>query len=58
LATIHVEGATFWFLISLLFFVLLLFAGYGIWCVVLFGMLTPKSKVSGGALLPRFSLLL
>jgi hypothetical protein len=29
----------------------LLFVGYGIWCVVLRGMLVPKLEVGGGALL-------
>jgi hypothetical protein len=32
----------------------LLFAGYGIWCVILHGMPMPKSKVGGGALLGFF----
>jgi hypothetical protein len=50
LAIIHVRGATFCFLMSLLFFVFLLFAGYRIWCVVFHRMLTPRSKVCGEVL--------
>jgi hypothetical protein len=34
---------------SLLFFVFLLFVSYGIWGVVLHGMLMPISNASGGA---------
>jgi hypothetical protein len=34
----------------------LLFAGYGIWCVVLHGMLALGSEVGGGTLLLRFFL--
>jgi hypothetical protein len=34
----------------------LLFACYGIWCVVLHGMLVPGSEVGGGTLLLRFFL--
>jgi hypothetical protein len=41
---------------SLLFFVFLLFAGYGIWGVVLHGMLVPRSDAGGGALFLRFLL--
>jgi hypothetical protein len=48
--------AAFFFLMSLLFFVFLLFANYGIWCVNFHGMLAPKSKVGGGMLLLRFAL--
>jgi hypothetical protein len=36
--------------------VFLLFVGYGIWCVVFHGMSALKLKVGGGALLPKFSL--
>jgi len=36
--------------------VFLLFAGYGIWCVVLHGMPMPKLKIGGGVLLLGFSL--
>ncbi len=55
---IHVRGGVaFCFLMSLLFSVFLLFASYGIWCVALCGMSTPKSKVGGGMLLLGFSLL-
>ncbi len=50
LAIIHVRGASFCFLISLLFFVFLLFAGYKIWCVVFHRMSTPRSKVGGETL--------
>jgi hypothetical protein len=57
LTIIDVKGTTFCFLISLLVFVFLLFVGYGIWCVVLHGMLAPRLEVGGGTLLPRFSLL-
>jgi len=52
----HFRGAAFCLSMSLLFFVFFLFAGYGIWGVVLHGMSTPKSDVSGGMLLPRFFL--
>jgi hypothetical protein len=34
----------------------LLFAGYGIWCVVFHGMSTLGLGVGGGTLFPRFSL--
>jgi hypothetical protein len=54
LAISHVKGAAFCFLMSLLFFVFLLFASYGIWCVVLHGMMSLKSKVDGGTLFRRF----
>jgi hypothetical protein len=40
----------------LIFHVFLLFTGYGIWGVVLHGMLMPISNVGGGALLPKFIL--
>jgi hypothetical protein len=57
LAIIHVKGAAFCFLVSLLFYFILLFIGYGIWCVVLLAMPTPISKVGRGELLFRFSFL-
>jgi hypothetical protein len=53
---IHDKGVAFCFLMSLLFYVFLLFVGYGIWCVVLHGMLAPKLKVDGGTLFFGFSL--
>jgi hypothetical protein len=34
----------------------LLFVGYGIWCVVLHGMLALRSEVNGGTLFFRFFL--
>jgi hypothetical protein len=36
--------------------VFLLFVGYGVWCVVLHGMPTPKLEVGGEVLLLGFSL--
>ncbi len=42
---IHVRGATFCLLMSLLFFVFLLFASYGIWCDFFHGMLAPILEV-------------
>jgi len=57
LKIIHVRGVAFCFLMSLLFFVFLLFASYKIWCVVFHRMSTPKSRVGGEMLLPRFYLL-
>jgi hypothetical protein len=44
LAISHFRGAVFYFLMSLLLFVFLLFAGYGIWGVVLHEMLALKSN--------------
>jgi hypothetical protein len=38
------------------FLVLLLFASYGIWCVVIHGILAPKSKVGGGTMFHGFFL--
>jgi hypothetical protein len=57
LAIIHVRGDAFCFLMSLLFYVFLLFASYGIWCVVIHGMSMFKLEVGGGMLLPGFFLL-
>lgn len=54
LVIIHVRRAAFCFLMSLLFYVFLLFVGYGIWCVVLHGMSTPKLEVDGGTLFQDF----
>jgi hypothetical protein len=56
LAMCHFRRVAFCFLMSLLFFVFLLFVGYEIWGVVFHGTLTPRSDVDGGALLPRFLL--
>jgi hypothetical protein len=55
LAINHFRGVAFCFLMSLFFFVFLLFASYGIWGVVLQGMSTPISNDGGGALLLRFT---
>jgi hypothetical protein len=52
----HFRGTPFCFLMFLLFDVLLLFIGYGIWGVVLHGMLDPRSNASGGTLLLEFIL--
>jgi hypothetical protein len=41
---------------SLLFYVFLLFIGYGIWGVVLHGVLAPRLDVGGGTLLLGFLL--
>jgi hypothetical protein len=43
--------AAFCFLMSLVFFVFLLFVGYGIWGVFFHVMLAPRSNVGGGTLL-------
>ncbi len=56
LAINHFRGVTFCFLMSLPFDVFLLFACYGIWDVVLHGMLVPRSNVHGGTLLLGFLL--
>jgi hypothetical protein len=45
-----------WCLCYFILFLFLLFASYGIWCVVFHGMLTPKSEVGGGLLFSRFAL--
>jgi len=46
----HIREAAFCFLMSLLFFVFLLFVGYGIWGVVFHGMLASTSNADGGVL--------
>jgi hypothetical protein len=56
LAINHFRGAAFYFLMSLLFSGFLLFAGYGIWGVVLHGMSVPRSNIGGRALLLGFLL--
>jgi len=56
LAISHFRGAAFCFLMFLLFFVCLLFVGYGIRGVVFHGMLGPKLDVGGGPFLPGFLL--
>jgi hypothetical protein len=56
LAINHFRGIAFCFLITLIFYVFLLFTSYGIYGVVFHGMSTPKSDVGGGALLFGFLL--
>jgi hypothetical protein len=57
LVIIHVKGVAFCFLMSLLFYFILLFTGYGIWCVILLAMPTPISEVGCGELFLGFSFL-
>jgi len=56
LVIMNFRGIAFFFKCLCYFLVFLLFVSYGIWCVSLHGMLTPRSKVGGEVLFPRFSL--
>jgi hypothetical protein len=56
LAISHFRGVPFCFLMSLLFFMFLLFVGYEILGVVIHGMPMPRSDVDSGALLLGFLL--
>jgi len=52
----HFRGVAFCFSMSLLFYMFLLFACYGIWGVVFHGMLAPRSNIGGGTLFLEFLL--